>query len=792
MINPLKNLFVTTCLVAFWGINLSAQKDTDFWFVAPEVTKGTDGNDYDRPVIFRFSSYDAPAQVTISQPANPAFPPQTFSLGANATQTLTLPPFFEFVENTPPNQVNNLGFYITATAPISAYYEIPGGICMCNPAIFSLKGKNALGDAFYVPFQTFTRNSGAGSHLPRPHAAFDIVATENNTTIDITPTKAIVGHPANVAFSITLQRGQTWSGQAVGQLAADHPTGTKVVANKPVAITMKDDLLEGNVFNGGFCRDLIGDQIVPVKRLGTRYVVQKGLIDGTEKAFVLATANGTTVSVNGTTVATLNAGQQAVVDIIANSYFIETSSPAYVLQLTGFGCEVAAEVLPPVDCSGSTATRFVRFNTEPFYLFLVTRNGNQGSFLLNNTPGIIQASSFNVVPGSGGDFVAARIQMSLVDIPFGVSSLVSNTSGLFQLGILSGQDFATGGRFGYFSDYENTTAAYDTLSFCQGDSINWFDLIIVEPGDYVVYGENTLNCTDTIYYLHAKTKPSYTLTEAYVLCPGDTLAIYELKIVQPGIYSNSIAGVTGCDTVVTIVVSAYSTPKFELPNGNICESDKPYTLVAPDGFEAYKWSTGKQTQSIVIQSSGIYNLQLFDACNVIDTFVEIIFTSMVPDFDIGDTISLCQEGKLVAKTLQPDVSLLNYAWSNGSSQPSIEVELPGLYSLFSSNICGQKGDSVIVTACPLMVYVPNIFSPNDDGDNDVFNAFSNVAETMTIQIFDRWGGLVYEESGSRLSGWDGTWRGKPVVVGVYTYLLQVKPFFESTYQKFSGTITVIR
>jgi len=147
---------------------------------------------------------------------------------------------------------------------------------------------------------------------------------------------------------------------------------------------------------------------------------------------------------------------------------------------------------------------------------------------------------------------------------------------------------------------------------------------------------------------------------------------------------------------------------------------------------------------------------------------------------------------LVAKTLQPDVSLLNYAWSNGSSQPSIEVELPGLYSLFSSNICGQKGDSVIVTACPLMVYVPNIFSPNDDGDNDVFNAFSNVAETMTIQIFDRWGGLVYEESGSRLSGWDGTWRGKPVVVGVYTYLLQVKPFFESTYQKFSGTITVIR
>jgi hypothetical protein len=90
MINSLRNLFVTTCLVAFCTLSLLAQKDTEFWFVAPEVTRGTDGNDYDRPVIFRFSSYGTSAQVTISQPANPAFPPQTLTLGANATQTLPL------------------------------------------------------------------------------------------------------------------------------------------------------------------------------------------------------------------------------------------------------------------------------------------------------------------------------------------------------------------------------------------------------------------------------------------------------------------------------------------------------------------------------------------------------------------------------------------------------------------------------------------------------------------------------------------------------------------------------
>ena len=122
-----------------------------------------------------------------------------------------------------------------------------------NPEIFSLKGKNALGTSFFVPFQNKIENSSAYS--PLPYSSFDIVATEDNTTVSITPKQNIVGHSANLTFNINLNRGQTYSARAASQGAVQHPTGSTVSSNKPIAITIKDDLLEGGTFFGGFCRD---------------------------------------------------------------------------------------------------------------------------------------------------------------------------------------------------------------------------------------------------------------------------------------------------------------------------------------------------------------------------------------------------------------------------------------------------------------------------------------------------------------------------------------------------------
>jgi len=77
------------------------------------------------------------------------------------------------------------------------------------------------------------------------------------------------------------------------------------------------------------------------------------------------------------------------------------------------------------------------------------------------------------------------------------------------------------------------------------------------------------------------------------------------------------------------------------------------------------------------------------------------------------------------------------------------------------------------------IYVPNAFSPNGDGANDRFLFFTNepVQMVTAFRIFNRWGGLVFEEenfpAGAREFGWDGTHRGKPLNAGVYVYLIRL-------------------
>jgi hypothetical protein len=211
----LQKAILLVCLFLSKSALLSAQTDKTFWFVAPEVTQ--DVNNYDRPTAFKISTFDKATTVTISQPANPSFVPKTFTILANESAVFQFPPDLDLLENTPPDAVLNKGILIESSEDITAYYEVISQY-NSNPEIFALKGRNALGLQFYIPFQNILDNSE--DYTPQPYAAFDIVATENNTVINITPTQNLVGHAANVPYSITLNKGQTYSGASQSILGA--------------------------------------------------------------------------------------------------------------------------------------------------------------------------------------------------------------------------------------------------------------------------------------------------------------------------------------------------------------------------------------------------------------------------------------------------------------------------------------------------------------------------------------------------------------------------------------------
>jgi len=124
----------------------SAQTDTTFWFAAPDLQQAHG----DRPIFLRLSTQNAASIVTISQPANASFTPITLNIAANSSNSLDLTAFITQLENVTPNTVTNKGLLIRSSTPISCYYDIAHG---SNGDIYALKGKNALGTKFTLPFQ---------------------------------------------------------------------------------------------------------------------------------------------------------------------------------------------------------------------------------------------------------------------------------------------------------------------------------------------------------------------------------------------------------------------------------------------------------------------------------------------------------------------------------------------------------------------------------------------------------------------------------------------------------------
>ncbi len=321
--------FLLTAIMLMQVLSIHAQTDTEFWFVAPEITEGHGIFPGGEPVYFRVSALELDAEVRIYQPANNAGMDTTFMVPAKSTVSIDASPWINDLENKPGDLVLNKGVHITSSNLITVYYDEDE---FYNQDIFALKGRNALGFEFYTPFNSVWGNGT--SYSPKAYSSIDIVATEDNTVVTITPTAAVVGHGAGSTFSVTLNKGETYSCLAASQTAAGHLGGTHITSTKPIAVTIKDDSVHGTPQG---CKDLIGDQTVPIVNadgnpiVGFEYIVMRGKInlinpnaatpdpDGIptgERIFIMATEPNTQVFIDGVLLTTIGIpGEQAVYEI---------------------------------------------------------------------------------------------------------------------------------------------------------------------------------------------------------------------------------------------------------------------------------------------------------------------------------------------------------------------------------------------------------------------------------------------------------------------------------------------
>ncbi len=425
-------------LTLFAGLNSYAQQDTIFWFAPPEVSASSGDN----PIYVRVLSYDSPATVTLSQPANGAFVPIVLTLTANDLDSINLTPFLASVESPAANVVANNGLKVSSTAPISAFYELKAN---GSREQFSLKGNKAIGTNFYTPFQTFWANA---STTPASFSSIDVVATENNTTVLITPRTAVTGHVANTSFSVTLNAGQTYSARDMNVSAATTLAGSIVSSNKPVSVTV----FNGSLNNGG-CVSQVGDQITPTGYIGKDYIVRRGNGTG-ERVYILATQNGTSISVNNsTTTSTLINWSETYSFVVSDTVnYIKTNKPVYVFHVSGSGCKLSGAQIPPLRCTGRSQVAFTRTTSDSISAVLFIRSGFENQFTLNGNPLLIPAASFADVPGTAGEYKVAKVGFSLADVPLHSYNRILNSGDIYGFGVIQGTGTA-GSSYAFFSDF---------------------------------------------------------------------------------------------------------------------------------------------------------------------------------------------------------------------------------------------------------------------------------------------------------------------------------------------------
>jgi gliding motility-associated-like protein len=719
--------FLLVVIISIFKSSASAQVDTAFWFAAPEVT----ALHADRPILIHISALRQPAIITISQPANPSFATIRDTIPANTLLTIDLTNQIDIIENKPPNQVLNYGLLITSSTPTTSYYEVLGsnsnGIGT-NSELFVLKGNRALGTEFYVPFQTHWDN------IPNIEAwpTFDIVATEDNTIITITPTQDIVGHSAGISFTVTLQKGQTYSSQGTSILGSNHPAGSHITSNKPIAVTMKDDsLLEGTHW------DIAGDQMIPVNSIGAEYVAIK-ISDSvnTDRLYILAVNANTNVYLDGnpTPVATLNAGQSFEFQILNPTTYITASDSIYVWHVAGFSQELGGALLLPINCSGSRLVNFTPSTNEVFCLEVLIKAGHEQYFKLNGNTSLVPSSSFSTVNGTSGVWKYAKIFFSNSTIPAKSQNILENDSANFLMAALNG-GLNTGFRYGYFSDFGFLDLG-SNRKICQGDSIvlnaGYFeDSYLWNTGSKEQY----ITVKDTGLYIVTGTKGECSKTDSVRI---------------NGFYPKITTAVLGHDTAAC------------QGSGLVVSTLFPYS--------SYQWNTGAKGDTIHPSVTGNYSVvvQNIYGCKKSDTLFATLYTLPKPFIIVDPYLeSFCKDSIF---PLQANKVYSKYNWYNGDTTYSITTthNENDLYSLSVVDSNGCVGKTQYQVDCsPIIGLVPNIITPNNDGKNDVFFIKYLRPKKWILEVYNRWGDKVYDNQ-----AYDNSFDGSNLEDGIYYFSLR--------------------
>jgi gliding motility-associated-like protein len=372
-------------------------------------------------------------------------------------------------------------------------------------------------------------------------------------------------------------------------------------------------------------------------------------------------------------------------------------------------------------------------------------------------------------------------------------------------------------------------------SFCSGDSLLLWatgsgsfvwsggaitdSVFITSAGNYFV--TSTSSCglaTDTILVSelslpNALIVPSGSTT----ICSGSTIVLDgfggtsylwfpsgatsdSTLVSSAGTYTLSATNTCGTDTA-TISITTLDIPTAAIStigSTTICLGDI-LTLNA-SGSTSYLWSNGTTGNSLSVTSQGLYYVIASNICGSDTATINVVVDSVNALFS-GNTL-IGTYPLVVDFTNISSSTAITYSWSFGDGNssstfsPSNTFQTPGTYlvTLFVTNANGCTDSyaiQIIVLENPSELIIPNVFTPNNDNNNDLFVVRSSGLKEFNCVIYDRWG-LEMIELASESMGWDGrTAAGVNVSDGTYYYIIKAQGLDGKVYNE-TGFVLLTR
>ncbi|MDW8302634.1 MAG: gliding motility-associated C-terminal domain-containing protein [Bacteroidia bacterium] len=337
-------------------------------------------------------------------------------------------------------------------------------------------------------------------------------------------------------------------------------------------------------------------------------------------------------------------------------------------------------------------------------------------------------------------------------------------------------------------------------------------------GMYIFQATNSLGCTtrDTVWVTY-KPSPVDSLPPSITACAGTPIfldaknegstylwllggnPVSTNQIYSPttaGQYVVQITNTFGCTLNDTVQVNIVPGPTINLPQTDtLCKQSSIQISVQGSSSYTYQWykngtPISHNFDTLTVREEGWYVVEVSNGpCTTKDS---ILILRSVPNAYLGSDTCVCAGSSVVLTAPSPN---MQYTWQpGGQTTQSIEITQTGLYQLTVSSLSGRctDKDEIYVTFVDCSFAMPNVFTPNNDGKNDVFEYNVKGWQSYHIEIYNRWGNKVFEtnEVGKF---WNGRKNNTEELMpeGVYYGVIEAKNCAGHTIRK-SFNVTLFR